>query len=714
MMTAPEPNPAKKPVPLPRLREDLSLMQGASSDGTRPAWLIYDPLRHKYTQIDQSTFAILSLWKTAATVEELISTAEQTLGLWVSEDEIMKLGAFLEQHQLTEPAAAHTWKGLEKRSRKHRHGMIMWLVHNYLFLKVPLVAPEPFLRATQHFVAPFFTKHVQAAIAALGVIGLYLVSREWDSFLLEARGLATLTGVASIAAVLFVVKAFHEFGHAYTAIRYGCRVPSMGLAVMMMAPMLYTDVTDAWRLQDRKQRLAIDAAGVSVELGLACLATLLWAFLPDGMLRHVAFLVATTSWIMSIAINLNPFMKFDGYYMLGDMLRIDNLMPRSFEFGVWYLREVLFGLNARPPEVLPADKQRFLVVYAYAVWFYRVILFTGIAMLVYSYFFKALGLALFLFEIGYFLAKPLASELTEWWKLRAKIVASRRLRMTATAVGLAALVCLVPWSSRVTMTAMLEGDELVRIFPPRPAQIISVSAKPGDWVAEGQVLAVLQSPELAQKQRVAKAKLAAVTVRLNRLVADGDDRNARQVLESERAALSEQLAGLARQTAELTITAPKAGVITEFDLLMRAGQWISPKQQIALLDASMSTRVIAYVSEHDVSRLTPGAAGRFYPEAPLAANVHVILAEIASSAATEITIPELVAPNGGAIEAYPDAQQRLIPVVAQYHLTLRPPADAARPASAMRGVVYLNGQSESLLGGAWRRVVKVLIRESGV
>src|SRR5690606_41096448 len=103
----------------------------------------------------------------------------------------------------------------------------------------------------------------------------------------------------------------HEFGHAFMAKRAGCRVQSMGLASMVLLPMLYTDVSDAWRVNDRRSRLLIGAGGVLAELLLAVIALLAWSLLPDGPARTAAFMLASATWITTLVINLNPFMRFD-------------------------------------------------------------------------------------------------------------------------------------------------------------------------------------------------------------------------------------------------------------------------------------------------------------------------------------------------------------------------------------------------------------------
>jgi len=103
---------------------------------------------------------------------------------------------------------------------------------------------------------------------------------------------------------------------------------ALGIAFLVLMPVLYTDTTGAWRLRSRRERLLIDCAGMMAELGVAAIATLLWVILPDGTLRSVAFILATTSWVMSLAINITPFMRFDGYYVLSDIAGIDREIAR--------------------------------------------------------------------------------------------------------------------------------------------------------------------------------------------------------------------------------------------------------------------------------------------------------------------------------------------------------------------------------------------------
>ena len=259
---------------------------------------------------------------------------------------------------------------------------------------------------------------------------------------------------------------------------------------MMMAPMLYTDVTDAWRLRVRRQRLIIAGAGIMVELGLACVALFVWAFLPDGSLRSIAFILAVVSLAASLAINLNPLMRFDGYYLLADWLGVENLQSRAFDLALWKLREWLFGLCIPCSEQLPHKLRVILIFYAWVVWIYRLLLFVGIALVVYFYFFKLLGIALFLFEIGYFIMRPLWSELRAWHDMRRAIFRSRRSWFSVFAVFAVVLAAVTPWSTRVEIPAILEPSSLVRIFPVRAARIVAMPVFQGETVTAGQALII--------------------------------------------------------------------------------------------------------------------------------------------------------------------------------------------------------------------------------
>ncbi len=432
----------------------------------------------------------------------------------------------------------------------------MRVLHGYLFFRLPLLRPERFLNATLPLVAPLYSRTAAFLLLSMALTGLYFTSRQWDLFVTSFLGFFSFEGAFAYAVTLIAVKALHELGHAYTAARAGVRVNTMGIAFMVMTPILYTDVTDAWRLPIRRDKLAIDAAGIVVELALAAIALFLWAFLEDGPLRSAAFVTATTSLVIGLAINLNPLMRFDGYYLLADIWQVPSLQPRSNAMARWWLRELLFGIGKEPPEYFPTSQRIMLVVYAGCVWIYRLLLFLGIAIIVYHMFFKALGILLFAIEILWFILMPIANELREWWRMRGQIATRSRSLITGgiAAGGLAALV--IPWSGTVTVQAIAMASLETTIFAPRPGRIDYVNVANNRQTAAGERLLVVVAPELLNELTLTRKRIGLTRLRLDRIAGDAADRSNRVVLESELA----RDVGSSRGSASRTAEANRAGV----------------------------------------------------------------------------------------------------------------------------------------------------------
>ena len=138
-------------------------------------------------------------------------------------------------------------------------------------------------------------------------------------------------------------------------------------------------------------------------------------------------------------------MRFDGYYVFADFIKIDNLQPRAFAIAKWKLRNWLFGLSLSPPEYMSQQRQNLITIYAWSTWIYRFFLFIGIALLVYFFAFKILGIFLFVVEIIWFIALPILKELREWWKLRSSFFLNIRIIRTILILGALSFILFYPW-----------------------------------------------------------------------------------------------------------------------------------------------------------------------------------------------------------------------------------------------------------------------------
>ena len=690
------------------LRQDLRLYPGPRVGGA-PSWMLYDCVRHAYFQLDPTAFAVLSAWDGPADPDALAAALEDD-GPLLPAGSVAGFFLFAERNELLE-AGGGAWQGHARKKRAGRSSPLMWLVHNYLFVKIPLWRPRRAFERAGVLVAPLYTRGFALLTMAAALVALYLVSRQWSAFAGTFSGFLSLDGALVYALALVGTKTIHELAHAFTAARYGCRASSIGVAFMVVVPMLYCDVTDSWRLPDRRRRMAIDAAGIVAEAVLAVYATLAWILLPEGALRTAAFLVATASMLSSLLINLNPMMRFDGYLLMADALGVPNLQTRSFALLRWRLREALFDLRAAKPDHFPPARQRVVITYAAAIVCYRTVVYAGIALLVYHATFKLLGIALFAVEVGWFLVAPVWKEIAMWWRLKQEIRDTRRTRITA-CIALAILVLLVfPFRTDVVVPAVLEPAAYARIFPTISAMVRSVAVRRGDVVAAGATLATLVSPQNERDRALARIRLALVEAKLQRRASVVEDRVETLSLVTERKLVMDRLEGLERERRELVLTSPIAGIVRDLDPNLDPGRWVGRDAQIALVTAPETAVARGYVRDGAAQGVAGGSTGTFVPDSYFYAEAPVRAAEIGYAAAPRLDIAYLSSLDGGPIPARPTPDHGAAPDFAVF--PIRFAAEVGAPRTVTRGAVRVAGARESVVGGLLRQMARVLVRESG-
>ena len=692
------------------LREDLTLYTGARTAEGLPTWTLHDPVSHRYYRLGWLEFELLQRWG-MENAEAIIASIEHDTPLHADLDDIEVFEEFLKLHQLVKPQGIEGSKLLERKYLMTRPKFWTTLLHNYLFFRIPLIRPNKLLNGLLPRLDWLFSRTFINSILILAILAVYLVTEQWALYAYSFAEVFTAEGMVTAAIMLSLSKVVHEFGHAITASRFGCRVPTMGVAFMMAVPMLWTDVTDAWRLSDKHQRLMIDAAGVIAELSLAVIATLIWTMLPDGTLRSGIYLLSSTVWLITLAVNFNPFMRFDGYYLLSDYLDIANLQDRSFELARWQLREILFHFHLPPPEIFKKQRYYFLVMYAYGVWIYRLILFAGIAWVIYHFFFKLLGLFLFAVEIGWFIVRPIIKEMLIWRDLLKQQNQPLRPRLAWLIPILLIAVLFIPWHTHLLVSGLLNAEQEFTLYSPQSAQIKQVLIKEGDDVKAEQTLIELTSPDLDYKITEAELKLTGIK---NQLAAQSLDRTLAQHNPVDLQALQSTIAeleGLRAAQEKLIIKATLSGKIRDLSDVLQQGEWLAEDEPLAVIKNG-NTSITAYVEEADLSRLDIGAEGLFYPEGGDLPPVNAKVITVDRVGTRQLIMAELASKYGGEIAVREDDQQHLVPEQSIYRVLL----SVNQPINnhtTLRGRLSLDTPPESLIGRLWRSALAVLIRESG-
>lgn len=688
---------------LPPLRQDLVLLAGARTRAGEPTWLLYDPTRHRYIRLDQDGFEILSRWD-AVTPEALLDWLRRDTTVEADIEDIEAMAGFLERAHLLDGAGA-------SMPPPATPGLFTRLLHGYLFFRIPLIRPARFLPALARATAWLIGPQLPWLILGLAMLGGFLASRQWDAFLGTFTGFATWQGAASILAGIVLSKIVHELGHALTLYRAGGRVPTMGVAFLVMFPVPYTDTGDAWRLTSKHQRLHVGAAGVVAELLLAAIALVLWSFVPDGPLRATLFVLATTVWVGTVLINASPFMRFDGYYLFSDFLEVPNLQARAFALGRWRLRRALLGLDEPPPEALQPRLRRVLIAYAYATWVYRLVLFLGIALLVYHFFFKALGIALFLVEIWAFIARPVASELTVWWKRRRETRWTRG-GILAAAVGAALLfACVVPWRSTIQVPAALNAAAVSPLHTPVPGRVDAVLVAPGQLVAAGDILVRLSSPDLAFRVAQAERDLDLARSRYDQAIVDAQGIQQAAALRQEVLGLHARLAGLKTQLARLTLRAPMDGRVVDVPPELHVGLWVNQDVLLGRIVAAHGGRLTLYIPEDVLGQIRAGNVVTFHSQDGGERNLRGPLGPLPPVALDRLDDVLSASVSGGGVAVRQEPDRSLRPIAGTYQATVALPA--AQVPQRQRGTAIIEGQPETLAARTLRRVVSVVLQESG-
>jgi len=691
---------------LPPLREELKLLPAAPNNDGSLAWMVQDPINNSFFRIGWLDFEMLLRWAYGSP-EKIVNSVNNETTLDIEVTDVDDLKRFLEQNSLLQASSQEAVDQLRQSAKELNKGFLNWILHHYLFFRIPLVRPQVWLASLMPWLGWIFTRTTAIVVTFLTLIGIFLVVRQWEVFSSTFVDQLTWSGLLGYIVALVFAKVLHEMGHALTATRYGVRVAHMGVALLVMFPMMYTDTSESWKLSNPRQRLAIASAGIITELALAGLATLAWSLSPDGTVKSALFFLATTSWLLTLLVNVSPFLRFDGYFILMDAVDFPNLHQRSGAFARIWLRRVLLGFNDAWPEDIQGNGKTFLIVFAFMTWLYRLVVFLGLAVLVYYFFFKVLGIILMVVELVWFIWRPIWSELSMWRERKSEIKSSR-VWMAYVLLGIILVVVLVPWQTGIRGPGWVHPERLHVLYSPLPGRLVRLPES--DNVTSGQSLFILESPDLRLSAERARQLAQA---RANELVGlmglpGGEARREQVRAQQEKYIAEEQL--FQEEQARLTISAPFSGTIVDLDSELAPGVWIKPSQPLATLVDYSKWVVDAYINEEDIYRISLGDKAQVYR--PL--RLGVLQGQVIEVDATRTTVLphySLNAKSGGDIVTLDN--EKNVPRNAIYRVRVKLDSPPPENHQMKTGNVVISGEAKAWLPTVLKRIGAVAVRESG-
>jgi len=631
--------------------------------GARICWVVKDPVSRKFFYFNEQEYAILNWLDGTCPVHQVLSRfCRKFTPVHLSPVQLSGFLAELARADLLQGRSGTLPRG-KTSSLAHRLGHV---VGNPLAIRLPGINPSRFLDAVIPWCRGIFSPLSLTLAALLILTALVCAVVHFDDLIasiphLRAAGTSRVLGITAIA--LIVSKIIHELAHALTARHFGIRCESMGILLLIFTPCLYCDVSDAWLLTSRRARVAISAAGIIAELLLASIAMLLWMVSQDPPTRAVLFTVMIVCSANTLLFNGNPLMRYDGYFILSDLLEMPNLAGESIARITSRIREWIWGERSFLHHEGTASDRFILWSYGLLSTIYRLFLLTailyGISASLDHHGLGVIGEGLALLVIGSLLAK------TTTMLLRppaGMMLFGARFQRPAMAAGflLAVLMgmALFPVPRRLDAPFRMESRQSRDIFVPMGGRLVW-AVRPGETVRPGDRIAELNNPALDLELQKIDSQIASLQSRLHSLEARRgmlDDVDERPTLKESITGLEKKRAVLAREIRELIVTSPLTGVIHEPPNVVaeppdprsvhfwtgtpldprNRGCFLLPGTQICSITGKSDQRAVLYLDQKRVRLVRPGQSVRLWWPGSPAGRLQATVIEVAPAPVDEI------------------------------------------------------------------------------
>jgi putative peptide zinc metalloprotease protein len=406
-------------------------------------------------------------------------------------------------------------------------------------------------------------------------------------------------------------------------------------------------------------------------------------------------------------------MRFDGYYVFSDWLKAENLQPRSFALAKWKTRETLFGFNHKPPEEINPSRRWTFIIYAWSTWVYRLFLFIGIALLVYYFAFKVLGIILFAIEIYWFIMLPIIKEIKQWWLMRSEMRINKQTFRTTAILIITLMVLFLPWKSSMKIPAVYISEKYSKIYSPYSAKIKSVLITKDQEVVVGQNLIELYSPELDKDINSIRRKILLTKTKINRMSGTSGNMDEYLTYNQRLIALQSELSGLTKTKEKLVIKAPNKGKVKDLVSLSNE-MWVSNLDQLLGIVHYGTGNVKAFIREEHIDRFQENTPAVFIPNDGDHKKIHLISSKLDLSSVNNLPYIALSSIHSGpiAIRNFTSGEYQYRPETAHYVADFKL-VNKSSIKFELPGYVHVEGNRYSPFVKFFRNVFSVLIRESG-
>ncbi len=556
-----------------RMRPDLSARKHRYNG--QEYWVVKEPVGLNYFRFHEEEFAILCMLDGQSSLEDIKDRFEaEFTPQKITFQDLQQFVGMLHRSGLVISEATGQGQQLRRRRDQKKRRELLGKFSNIFALRFRGIDPERLLNWMYPYTGWVFSPTAMLLALALALSALSLVVVQFDVFRSRLPTFHEFFGPHNwiyLAIVMGTVKVLHEFGHGLSCKHYGGECHEIGVMLLVFTPCLYCNVSDSWMLPNKWKRAFIGAAGMYVEVVLASIATFIWWFSEHGLLNQLALSVMFICSVSTVLFNGNPLLRFDGYYILMDLLEIPNLRQKSTEVLKRFMAETCFGIEQPENPFLPQQRRFAFAMFTVASVIYRWVVIFGILYflnkILEPYGLKIIGQLIACAGLFGLVFQPI-SQLVKFFHVPGRMHKVKVHRVAATVAVIATIVLaiiFVPLPFHVACTFEVAPQGAEAVFASVPGQLQEILVEPGEQVEQGTIMARLDNIDLMLAVEGLRGKAAQLEAQLENLKhlqhkEDGASLQipaARETLAMVRNQLAEKEAELAR----LEIVAPASGVV---------------------------------------------------------------------------------------------------------------------------------------------------------
>ena len=720
-----------------RVRADLAITPQKYEGKTY--YVVKDPVSLRYYRFKEQEYFLINTMNGKHTLDEAQKAFEKRFRPdRLTLEDLEHFGQQLLNAGLAQNESPNAGKQLFDRRKKRRRTEILQALTNILYIKIPIFDPEKTLTRMLPYFRFMFT--IWFLLFSLGVMAaaVLLVLTHFQTFrerLPSYQEFFSFKTIFYLWAALGVVKVIHEFGHGLSCKAFGGEVHEMGFLFLCFSPAMYCNVSDAWTLPSKWQRMIISGAGIYVELMIAAIATFVWWNTPgQPFVNYMALSLMVVCSVSTVVFNGNPLMRFDGYYVLADWLEIPNLRDRANRYIQRLASEYCLGIEVQPEPYMELWRRILFVSYAVTSYIYRWIV-TYVILVFMATFLKPYKLEI----ISTMLACVAAGSMIGWplFRLlkgihkRGRLPDMKSARVVFSALVLAGILFVfffVPLSffSRVRETGLVQVSSMYMMPVPVeiPGVLERIHVKEGQPVKKGALLATFKSLELnlhesetRARHTIAEKQVDAYTAALR---GTRDRKEADQIsaslndakIEKNRAFV--ELQQLEERRRKLDLKAPIDGVVMSLPKIDEVGKRWEAEQSFPFCSIGDpgKLRVLVPVHPADYDLVRKDYDKRIAQNKDMPVTIRVIgrdrktwqgvIRELPRSEAKEIP-PALSSKLGGPLAVKPSANPNELVPQAQVYLVgidITNPDSAVAPGTLAQVKIHCEPRSAAWL--VWR------------